>query len=227
MKDTPISQEVINAQHAILESLAHCAETKAYAQNDALFAEALKEHKEDKEGFNFQCSRWGNWLRISSARMGNPVPESYPWIPQTFSIAVNLDTVNTISLNPGYPPNKCGSIGYSFCRKDNMGNCSNGTNDGNYPPSAGYHYEVSARLPDIPTARPLFRYDGLEQPFCYPFGYDRSYQIQHKTVGFTQIAQDDSIVLSKVGVLYTPATMGSEVLNQILAAKDTLKTKKS
>src|SRR5271156_4929061 len=103
MKNTEISQEVIDAQHAILESLAHCAEAKAYTQNDVLFSAALEEHKKDKDGFSFQCSRWGNWLRISSARMGNPIPTSDSWMnPQTFSTAINLDTVNTISLEAGY-----------------------------------------------------------------------------------------------------------------------------
>src|SRR5436309_3087604 len=99
-KDSEAQQERDEKEvHAELERKAKVAEPDALAQKDKLFADAKAEHDRDVTGFHFKCSRWGEWLELSTARMANPAKASYP---QRYSTSLNLDLVTAVRLQQGH-----------------------------------------------------------------------------------------------------------------------------
>lgn len=212
MKMKEDDTEVIHVQ---LEAMAKVAEAKALARKDAIFAEAKVSHDKDVSGFAFKCSRWGEWLEISTARLGNERDKR-------FSTALNLNLVTNVTLVRGHVPDLEGEVEYYVFTQgdDGTGSISGSGIDGNEPAPRGFHYVVLNREPYIPTDRPLFYITPKpDNNYAWQMG-NQMYQIRLKTPHYPRPAEDDQIKLTGIdATLYTPAGQGERVYREILNAK--------
>ena len=96
---------------ALWEELAKQAEPDVLSKRQTALEEARARHAEDLAGFAFKCIRYGNFLTLFISR-GNPPPKQYYVSEKNFSIALNLDCINSITLEEGHGPDENGVVVY-------------------------------------------------------------------------------------------------------------------
>ncbi|WP_422923192.1 hypothetical protein [Singulisphaera sp. PoT] len=217
--------------HDLLERLAREAEPEGLAKRDELFEQAQAEHAKDVAGFKFECKRWGDFLNVSTARLGNPrEPKNrffYVEKPeQHYSTSVNLNLVTAIRLIEGHVPDMQGELGYAYnLVSDNThgGTTIGGTGFGNYLAPSGHHWKVFPQFPRIPYSRPLFQMAKPEErdPENTIYMSDHSYSNIYTTNAYPRPAHDDVILFEGLNArLFVPAGKGQAVYEAILGATD-------
>lgn len=198
MKDNKTSKE-------LLEALAKTKESEVLAGKENLIAEFQEEYQKDVSSFRFKCSRWGDWLEISTARRGNPSQTGFEYV-KSYSTAVNLTKLLCLRLETGHTPDTGGKVSYTYSEYL----------DGKI--------EIQSKYDSRPWERPLF---GLaETPdFSIMFGgYNTGSRIDRITLDFPRPAEDDRICFDGIGAtLFTPSRLGEGVYRQIIEAKDDLR----
>lgn len=215
--------------HDLLEQLARDAEPVGLAKLDELFSQAQAEYAKDLAGYRFESKRWGDFLSIFTARMGNPVQwkDQFFYIEkpeQAYSTSINLKNVHAIRLIEGHGADLAGQLSYGYVLEsdDRESRCS-GTNDGNYLAPEGYHWSVWPQFPDIPYSRPLFYMKPQKKKDeRRPIDLSAySYEIKHVTDNYVRPAKDDHILFEGIDAkLFVPAGEGARVYQEILAAKE-------
>lgn len=218
--------------HNLLETLARDAEPMALAKRDELLAAARLEHERDVAGFRFECARWGDFLNLSIARLGNPTEpkEHFFYVErpeQKYSTAINLRHANTVRLILGNLPDTEGELTYGYwLPHDKMDGCGTlgGTGFGNYLPPKGSHWEAAPNLPHIPYSRPLFEIRAPKVAEHNVIDLSASnYRIKFTTQNYTRAAHDDRIFFESLNAtLFAPAGCGESVYRQVLTARETI-----
>jgi hypothetical protein len=208
---------------AFLEELAQQEEPEVLKKKECQLLKAQDEYREDVKGFDFRCTRLGNWLQIYIARKRNALFSDQHYTPQDFSTVINLQSVKTIHLEQGHVPDCKGEVDYSvFFQSDKTEEKFVPTpNFGESGPGKGYHWGITPELPYIPNCRPLFMLQTAENS-----RFVNSYSIlnvQFKTKDFPRPAKDDKIVFTGVdAILFVPALQGQRVFEEILSVQDSL-----
>lgn len=218
-----VTQKELRAQ---VEALTVAAESKALAEAPKLLAQMQDEHAKDVAAYKFKVSRWGDWLEISLARLGNKAKL------QKFSTSINLKLVTTVHLAEGHGPDEDGELRYdATTRSDARPDTSSGmTWSSNCDPwelpqpGQGRHWEI---IPDTPTAPSREMFYEISQRdeggTIYSMGYGNRcgyYGVQKTTTHYPRFAADDVIHFDGIAILYAPAGLGEKVYREILAAKD-------
>lgn len=149
-------QPVEKSTEEIFIKLAKLAEPAALLKGDELYDLAKEQHALDVFGYQFECSRWGNWLRISVHREINGkdhLSYGYRGYPEDFSTAINLDLVTHCELKEGHGPNRDGVLTYDFNQVSSDGTQ---TSSGRSQLAPGYAWVVDPNYPTISNNRPVF-----------------------------------------------------------------------
>lgn len=185
-----------------LNALAKAAEPTGI-EREQLFAASKHAHELDVLGFSFKCVRWDSWLQLFIARKANKPRSGTVEPTKSYATALNLLTLQTMTLEKGHEPDLLGEIGYyAKFYKDST--------------------EVFPSLPWLPDYREMFR---NYQPGYILDSYGRmSEPPTYRTANFVRHAVDDQIHFGGIGcTLHTPAGMGEAVYQKILEARDEAK----
>jgi hypothetical protein len=211
--DTIKSDKEVQQEHEILELKAKAAESSTYCKGNELYCQAVAEYEKDKVGYMFECSRFGQWLQVSIARLNNTPKVSRYGYDTVYSASLNLDQVKTIRLVIGYVPDRNGTLRYTH---------STMIVDGARVTT------VEPDYPRIPRGRPLFHLEPKSDPSLHNYYAGYEYRIKYITENFTRLAEDDQILFEDLGAhIYAPALMGQAVYDQILQVRDKLKPRES
>jgi hypothetical protein len=201
-----------------LNAEAVAIEPEALAKSDEIFAAAVAEHERQCAGFEFSCSRFGQFLTLNVRRNANPDERDnpYPWYQnqkRELAISINLNNVRSIEFIEGRAPDRQGELSY---RVEN-------THDGM---GRDWKRVVKPQYPYVPPGRAIF-IDATPAPSSGDHGQmmgmayaQQETQPNHKTTGFARPSVDDRIIFNGIySTLTVPAGFGAKVYQTILGAE--------
>lgn len=202
----------VEDKYAHIEKLALDEQTKLLANKDEKWAQMLAEFEKDKKGYKFQCARWGNFLNLSIARLGNAEPSSEnTWWqphPRYYSGSLNLDLIKEISFTEGSEP----ALDFTVTYRHSVNHTTDGDKDNIY-----------SNAQAVKTSSPMINFEpepskngsGMGNSLYY--GQNEPYKTKLTTPDYPRQAEDDKIIFRGVGAtLYAPAGMGSDLYKRIL-----------
>ena len=219
------------AEPAALElaALARAAEPAALERAPKILAAFVAEQERQNVGFSFEAKRYGEFLTVRVARLGNPEGSQ-----RKFSTTLNLSLVHEIKLKPGHDADRDGTLTYA------CSNCTHTDIDTGWTITG---IDVSSAPPEGATVAPVYplaprqraSYAASRGPapaecqelttigsqIQVPLGgyvYIGPKPINYTTKGYPRPAEDDQVCFDGVGAtLSVPHGKGQEVLDEILA----------
>jgi hypothetical protein len=200
---------------AVKELLA-IQEPKFIATFPELRTEADKEYAQDRAAFTFECSVWGQFLRVSVARTANHAPTQ-----RYASTALNLHNITQITLTEGHAPDYEGICEWAECSGSSTTDDDETRSYLEEPDYYGKMVEwrlglykqyqgVNSKYPN----RRLFLEDEKQHNY-----YNQGYEIHARTPNVPRPAADDVIHFIGIGTnLSVPFGEGSRVLDRLLLA---------
>lgn len=207
-----------------LETMARAAEPAVLAKKAQLFAEATAEWTKDREGYTFECRRFGDFLVVFIERSANPDPkkQQYTSFPRKFTTAVNIGTTREIRLIKGHDPDLNGEFNYSA---DRAAEAKDGVelqyeSSDKKTVTGFFKVQPSDRFPRLPSyGREVFKLDPAPQNNGVLMGYSSNgiRSTKYRTENYVRVATDDQIRFEGIGAtLFVPSGLGQQVYDSIL-----------
>lgn len=229
-KDAAAAAEAAFAQtdrvKAMLEGMAMVSERDVVAKERAVARErAHAEYEKDIAAFAFDCSVWGNFLRVSWRRGANSLGarfgQSIKPCPQDFSTALYMPNFRSVTLISGNRPDACGEVRYLFTADPHR---RLSDEYGRLQLTFETEFYIKPIYPNIPMGRPMYIEvkDPSKDSSVSPqqdYYHQGNTILKFTTNDFPRPATDDAIEFVSLGfTIYAPGGCGEDLYRAILLA---------
>ena len=219
--------------HAALEDIAKNMVEGVRAEQPGLLEKFLADHKQDVDGYTFDCKKHGDFLSLFITRKANTakLPDRIPYsgYGDTLATTINLRDCLEIRLVPGHPPDMLGETRFSYTTRRVTDDCLCTSHTyRNRNGADGTDWIVEKARINLMN-RPLLiveekpytqvsadgRHTISNEPYYMP---DWGHKIKTVVDNTARPAEDDVIKFAGVADLYVPASLGADVEAKIIKA---------
>jgi hypothetical protein len=216
-----VEESDVNYFDRVVMAMVEQKEKEHLAEQPAILAKYIQDHKNQLMGHEFSCVRYGDFLSVFMKKLSNAIPPLN--MPTHYSTTINLNLVSTINKIDGSAPNQEGETWYRLAIHNEDGTSPDildkSINPMSPPPEGFIHaVEIEDRYDDYPW---LFHVgpDGEYRSSGIYREVERYRSIAYTTPNTANPARQDAILFSGLDIkLYVPFGKGDEVHAAILQA---------